>query len=392
MQAGGRLRTVALSAAAVAMAAVVAIPSAAGAFTGAQRRTFHKAVDVEKRRDRYPGMAVGVWSRGHGSFIATPGLRRVGKHPRGVTRRTSFRLGSITKTFTATLILRLVQQGKLRLDDRVSSFVGGVPNGDEITIRELLDHTSGLPDFPIDLSGRVLVTNPHIEYGALRLFRNSLVGQQVVPPPAPFLYSNLNYLLLGVIARRVTHHSLRDLYGRLLHRVGLRHTRFRARPRGLPHRMANGYLKVEGQFANTTRYNLSWAWAAGAMISRLDDLRRWARVLATGAGVLDRRLQRRRLTIDPQSHYGLGIAGFEVPKGSREVSFYGHNGVVPGYGAMIMYSPARKVTIVVLGNTETLTNLFPNGKPPDPFLFHIFHRLACVALHPAHPSTSCTGV
>jgi D-alanyl-D-alanine carboxypeptidase len=388
-----RLGAVALLAGALALPFAIA-PSSAGAFTHAQRASFHKAVAVEKRRDRYPGMVVGVWSKGHGSFVTTPGLARIGKHPRGVTPETSFRVGSLTKTFTATLILRLVQEGKLRLGDHLSSFVGGIPNGGQISIRELLHHTSGIPDFPSSLVGPFLFLHPHIQYGPLRLVRRSLVGQQVVTPaPAPFLYSNLNYLLLGVIARRITHHSLHYLYGRLFHHLGLRHTRFRARPRSLPRRMANGYLKDVRRKFDATRYNLSWAWTAGAMISRLDDLKRWARVMATGDGVLNRRLQRQRVTIDPESSYGLGIAGVQVPKGSRKIWFYGHNGAAPGYDAMAMYSPARKITIVVLGNTETVSNLFPNQpKPPDPFLFHIFNRLACVALHPAHASTSCTAV
>jgi D-alanyl-D-alanine carboxypeptidase len=387
---GGRIRAVALLAATLAVTA--AVPAVANGFTQAQRRTFHKAVAVEKRRDHYPGMAVGVWSHGHGSFITTPGLRRTGKHPRAVTRRTSFRVGSVTKTFTATIILRLVQDGELRLSDHVSDFVGGVPNGDLITIRELLDHTSGLPDFPTRIVPRLLVIHPHLEYGPLQLFRSSLVGQQIVTPPAPYLYSNLNYLLLGVIARRVTHHTLRFLYAHLLHRVGLRHTRFRPRPRGLPRRMANGYFKVNGQIKNVTRYNVSWLWTAGAMISRLDDLRRWARVLATGDGVLNRSLQRERLQLGPPIHYGLGIFGLPISKGSERIWFYGHNGVAPGYDAMVLDSPARKITIVALGNTETLANVFQNQRGPDPAFFHIAHRLACVALHPADPSTSCTGV
>jgi D-alanyl-D-alanine carboxypeptidase len=377
------------------LAAALALPSAAapppaGAFTHAQRASFHKVVAVEKRRDRYPAIAVGVWLKGHGSFVATPGLARIGKHPRGVTPDTSFRVGSVTKTFTATVILRLVQEGKLRLGDHVSSFVGGIPNGGQISIRELLHHTSGLPDFSPQVAVKFF-SAPHHEWRQLRLLRRALATQQVVTPaPAPYLYSNLNYLLLGVIARRVTHHSLHHLYGRLLHRVGLRHTEFRPRPR-LPRGMAHGYLKVEGQILDTARFNLSWAWTAGAMISRLDDLKRWARVLATGDGVLNHRLQRQRLTIDPASDYGLGILGLTVPKGSKEISFYGHNGIAPGYDSMVMYSPERKITIVALGNTETLVNLFPHEpRPPDPYLADIFSRLACVALHPAvDPSSGC---
>jgi D-alanyl-D-alanine carboxypeptidase len=277
----------------------------------------------------------------------------------------------------------------LRLDDHVSSFVGGIPNGGEITIRELLNHTSGLPDFPLDLA-MAFFGHPHREWGELRLVRRSLRGQAVVTPPAPFLYSNLNYLLLGVIVRRVTGHSLHELYGRLLDRVGLRHTKFRARPR-LPRRMAHGYLKVEGQIVDASRFNLSWAWTAGAMISRLDDLRVWARAVATGRGLLDRGLQRQRVALDPASDYGLGIFGVPIRKGKRNVWFYGHNGVAPGYDSMMMHSPARGITIVVLGNTETAANIFPHSpRPPDPFLFDILDRLACVALPPAvKPRAAC---
>ncbi len=125
-----------------------ASPASAEAFTHAQTKAFRQTVLKEKHRDRYPGMIVGVWKHGHGHFIFTPGHARTGAKRRPMTPHTPTRIGSNTKTFTATVILRLVQAHKLHLGDTVSEFIGGIPNGRQITIRELLNHTSGLPDFP----------------------------------------------------------------------------------------------------------------------------------------------------------------------------------------------------------------------------------------------------
>jgi D-alanyl-D-alanine carboxypeptidase len=367
-----------------------ACPGPASAFTAAQRTAFRTTILREKLNDDYPGMAVGVWSAGHGAFVLTPGHARIGKQRRPVTRRTSFRVGSITKTFTATIILRLVQSGALRLDDTVSQFVGGIPNGRQITLRELLSHTSGLPDFS-SRQAVAFLEHPQRQQRPLPLIRAAIASQGVVTPtPAPFLYSNVNYLLLGVIARRVAHESIRSQFSRLIDHVGLGHTEFRPRPR-VPRHMAHGYFREAGQLTDTLHFNVSWLWTAGSVISRLGDLRRWVQHVATGHRLLDRRLQRQRLELGATSKYGLGILGIPARKGSGIVRFYGHDGIAPGYDSLVLYSPARRITIVALGNTETMLNEFPHRpRPPDPYLGELGGRLACIALHPSlNPRAGC---
>lgn len=353
----------------------------ADAFTHAQKRAFRQTVLKEKHRDRYPGMLVGVWKHGHGRFIFTPGHARTGAKRRPMTPQTPTRIGSNTKTFTATVILRLVQAHKLHLGDTLSQFIGGIPNGDEITIRELLDMKSGLPDFPPQYVPAIF-GHPKRERGPLRWARRAIRLGKVVSPPAPFLYSNVNYILLGVIARRVTGESLHASYAKLFHRVGLGHTEFRTRPH-LPKHMAHGYMKERGHQTDTTRNNFSPWWTAGAMISTVGDMAKWVHAIGTGHHLLNPRLQRKRLKLPQGSTYGLGIFRVQVFKADKKVSFFGHNGIVPGYDSMIQYSPARKITIVVLGNTsDAFDAFFRKPKPPDPALFKAFGSLACIALHP----------
>ena len=362
----------------------------APAFTHAQKRAFRQSVLKEKHRDRYPGMIVGVWKHGHGHFLLTPGHARTGAKRRPMTPHTPTRIGSNTKTFTATLILRLVQAHRLHLGDTVSEFIGGIPNGRQITIRELLNHTSGLPDFSPALAVGAFA-HPQRERGPLRVARRSIKLGTVVKPPAPFLYSNVNYLLLGVIARRVAGESLHAQYATLFHRIGLGHTEFRERP-GLPRGMAHGYMKQDGRVQDTARRNFSLWWTAGAMISTVGDAAKWVHAIATGHRLLNPRLQRARLHLGATSLYGLGIFATVARKAGHDIVFYGHNGIVPGYDSMMMmYSPARKITIVVLGNTSVLLDTFPRKpKPPDPGLFHVFGALSCIALHPdVNPRAGC---
>jgi D-alanyl-D-alanine carboxypeptidase len=334
-------------------------------------------------------MIVGVWKHGHGRFLFTPGHARTGAKRQPMTPHTPTRIGSVTKTFTATVILRLVQAHKLHLGGTVDEFIGGIPNGDEITIRELLNMTSGLPDFPPPVSQSIF-SHLQRERGPLRFARRSIRIGPVSKPPAPFLYSNVNYLLLGVIARRVSGESMHANYAKLFHRVGLGHTEFRVRPK-LPRHTAHGYVKQNGQQEDTTRINFSPWFTAGAMISTVGDLAKWVRAIATGHHLLSPRLERARLNIPPNGLYGLGIFRARAPKAGKTIGFYGHNGIVPGYDSMALYSPARKITIVVLGNTSVdFDKFFRKPKPPDPGLFKAFGSLACIALHPdVSPHARC---
>jgi D-alanyl-D-alanine carboxypeptidase len=182
-------------------------------------------------------------------------------------------------------------------------------------------------------------------------------------------YSNVNYLLLGIIAENASGESLRRLYeSGILRPLGLSHTAF-APSRPVPAPAAHGYVKFpDGSIADTNNWNFSWAWSAGGFSSTLSDLRRWAPALATGRGILTHAMQRRRLNfrnITPNTgfagaEYGLGIFQLSSPLGK----FLGHNGAVPGYDSLVLYSPKSRITIAAIGNTSV--ELLPVRGAPEP--------------------------
>jgi D-alanyl-D-alanine carboxypeptidase len=194
---------------AVALAALAALaPSQAGAsFSHRQERKLERAVAGWKREMHYPGLEAGLWQQGAGSFRTVLGIAsRDTRRPLGLRDR--FQIGSITKTFTATLVLQLVEHGKLGLDDPVSGYVGFLSHGDEITIRELLDMTSGLHTYPNDLMEDI-VGHPHRDWRPVELARRSVTKKRYCAianagTASCYHYTNTNYILLGLIVRQVT--------------------------------------------------------------------------------------------------------------------------------------------------------------------------------------------
>jgi D-alanyl-D-alanine carboxypeptidase len=333
------------------------IPAATGraAITPEQRTALQQAVDETKAQGQYPGLVVGVWQHGEGSFVSTTGVSDL-RTEQPIRATQPLRIGSITKTFTATLILRLVQHHRLGLNDHVSRFVSGVPFGRRITIRELLNHTSGIPDISTAFQDTVFA-DPQRDWRPRQVIKRALRHPRYCEPGACWHYSNTNYLLLGRIARKVTHRSLSTLYRNwVFDRIGLHETSFRTEPK-VPEATGHGYLRlVEGQpFMDTTHWSLSWGWSAAAMVSTLADLKHYARALATGSHLLDRPTQRKRLQFVNASTSG--ISGMEYGLGILKLGpFLGHDGQVPGYESIMLYSPAEKMTIVELGNTSPSLN------------------------------------
>lgn len=356
----------------VAVLALGVFTPGASGFTPAQREAFAAAARHEMAADGYPGLIVGVWQRGHGRFMTALGHAQ---HDPSVpmTTETPLRIGSVTKTLTATVILRLAQEGKLSLRDRLSEWYPRIPYSHAIRIRNLLDHTSGIQDMAASIANAVF-TKPHRRWTPRQVIHRTTNDAPACAPGKCWLYSNTGFIILGRIAERVTHKPLARLYRRYVTGpLGLHDTLFRPNSR-VPAGIAHGYVEPQpGVVDDTTHWNFSWAFSAGGFISTLDDLKVYARHLATGRGLLSRRMQRKRLT--PVStkltglglRYGLGIARFG--------SYWGHNGIVPGYETMVVHSPSRRTTIVVLGNTSAAQDIFNTGHPPDPFLFGILRKL-----------------
>jgi D-alanyl-D-alanine carboxypeptidase len=359
---GNQLRTM------VAIAAALALmgPAAASARTlsPSLRAQVDKLAAAQMSSSDFPGLVVGVHAPGKGDY-----LKAYGRASLATGRRTSvkdrFRIGSVTKTFTAAVILRLVQERRMRLEDHLSKWFPKIPNSRLITVRMLLNHTSGLPNLPADLFENWANSKGTLHFAIDGLVAAAVRQPIVFRPGKGYDYTNTEYLILGQIAQQVTRRSLTQLYRQyVIGPLRLRHTSFQPN-RVLPTPNVRGYWLVEDQRADVTTWDFSWAGAAGAMTSTVPDLMRYAPALATGRGLLNAATQRQRLTTVATGQsiglrYGLGI--FTVPirlSPGHSKLLIGHDGEVPGWNAIVLYSPEYKASFVVLGNTAPTFDVLP---------------------------------
>jgi D-alanyl-D-alanine carboxypeptidase len=267
-----------------------------------------------------------------------------------------YKIGSVTKTFTATVVLQLVAERRLRLGDSVERWLPGlVPNGDHITVRQLLQHTSGLFDYTEDPR----LAEPYFQGDLDFVWRpRELIALATEHPPlfAPgtsWSYSNTGYVLLGLIIRAVTGSSVQQqLERRIFGPLNLRHTSFPiTSPRIVgPH--AHGYLLGAGPGGTPldfTGLSPSWAWATGNMVSTVDDVARFFRALLGGRLLPPRLLRAMQTTVDTGqgSRYGLGLIALPLPCGSTA---WGGEGGLPGYENWALASRDGDEQVVMMVN------------------------------------------
>jgi D-alanyl-D-alanine carboxypeptidase len=359
---------------------VLALPASASAFTPEQVAGFQQILQLDQQQAGYPGEVLGVWQQGNGGFVGTAGVSNlITDAP--ISTADHWRIGSVTKTFTATVILQLVQRGELRLSDHIDRFLKGIPGGRHVTVKRLLNQTSGFPDISNKLSNEVFA-DPHRQWNVRKLVVGSLRQQpRVCAPGACWHYSNVNYLTLGMIAAKAGGMRVRDLLERgVFDRLGLRHTSLMP-SRPIPAPAAHGYQFNAADVAqDTTGWNFSWAWTAGGLTSTLHDLRRYCPAMATGHGLLDRRMERKRLDFvdisqdiqTPGAGYGLGIFALPTAAGT----FLGHDGGVPGFDTVCVYAPQSRTTIVAFGTTSVELDPISPDRIPVQMLFTVVPALA----------------
>ncbi|WP_329486202.1 beta-lactamase family protein [Kitasatospora sp. NBC_01246] len=262
----------------------------------------------------------------------------------------NMRIGSETKTFTVTGLLRLVDQGKAGLDDPVGKYIAGVPGGDTITLRQLADMRSGLFNYSADPDFQQAVVNdPNRVFTPQQLLSYAFDHPADFAPGSAFEYSNTNTVLIGLVVEKLSGQPL-DVFlkQQVFDPAGLGRTVFPT-DAAFPQPHARGYTDQtpDGSIADATDWNPSWAWAAGAVISDLADMQKWAKVLATGT-LLKPATQAERLVTPPTPlpdvGYGLGLF---VNHG-----WVGHNGSLPGYQSAVVYLPSAQATLAVLLNTD----------------------------------------
>lgn len=326
----------------------------------------HDQLAIKMKAMQVPGAVIFVQSARTGSWTTSLGVSDE-KTQAPMNAGLHFRIGSVTKTFTGTVILQLVQEGKLQLDDPVATYLSGVPDGTHITLRELLDMRSGLYNYSDDQEFASTLTNdPNKVWTAQELLAIAFKHQPYFAPDSAFHYSNTNFILLGMLIEQVTGRSVeQEFQQRIFTPLGMSDTLMPALavatlpspyPQGYMFKSSSGMQTVTAnQLLNVTSWNPSWGWTAGSAVSTLHDMEIWAQALATGQ-LLNPAMQKERLNWSSETAenlgYGLAVADFN--------GFIGHNGQIPGYQSFVGYLPAKHETIVVL------TNLYaaPDGSQP----------------------------
>ncbi|MER7187924.1 serine hydrolase domain-containing protein, partial [Streptomyces hyaluromycini] len=348
------------AAAPAAFAAPSATPSPSGspdvrAMTPAVARQLDAVVQHVMSEADVPGVTVGIWTPGQSDYVRSFGVANKATGQK-MSPDLYMRIGSETKTFTVTALLQLVDQGRVSLDDPVGKYLHGVPGGDRITLRDLAGMRSGLFNYSEDAGFfKALTSDPQRAFTPQQLLAYSFRHPVMFRPGEKFYYSNTNLILLGLLVEKESGQRLGDyLEQHVLGPAGMSHTLF---PTGneFPAPHAQGYTNqtATGKVEETAGWNPSWGWAAGAMISNLDDLHTWARTVATGVfpdgtTMVGPAVQKQRLTTPSTdirgAGYGLGI--FDVQ------GWIGHNGSLPGYESLTVYLPSTQTTVVVLLNTD----------------------------------------
>jgi CubicO group peptidase (beta-lactamase class C family) len=259
------------------------------------------------------------------------------------TNDTKYRIGSITKQFTAACILQLAEQGKLSTDDKLSKYFPDYPKGDSITIHMLLSHTSGIKNYtslPEFWPKSVLPLNHD---SMIALFKNKPLD---FPPGSKFNYSNSGFYLLGVIVEKASQKKFNEyLLENVLKKAGLTNTVMDQLDSVLMNR-AMGYSKTgTGTWQHAMYISMEGPFSAGAMVSTTSDLVKWT--LALHNNQVINNASRQKMMTPNFDNYGYGIVIDSLKTHPR----VWHNGGIPGFLTSLAYFPKDELCVVALSNT-----------------------------------------
>ena len=250
------------------------------------------------------------------------------------------RVGSASKTFVAVVVMQMVQEGKVGLDEPIETYLPGLIKGEgvdgsKITVRQLLQHTSGLPDFDETLFGTTDVFQYRHHYVTPRDVLDSALSKPAqFEPGTQWKYTNTNYIVLGMLVERVSQRPVGEqIDERIVKKLGLSHTYFPApgeeKIRGTH---PQGYhLSAEGKLEDITEMDPAWGWAAGAMVSTPSELNTFFQAVFDGRLLTQASIQEMKKGVDIGSGgrvYGLGLIGTPLSCGGTA---WGHGGDIAGY-------------------------------------------------------------
>lgn len=326
-----------------------------------------------------PGAAVLV---ARGDTVLYRGARGLADVESGqpLTADALFRIGSISKQFAAAGLLKLVEAGKVSLDDPLSKYVAGFPNGDHITVLELLNHTSGVKDYTHLAAWRTGPIASDVDTaGLIAVFKSAAPD---FAPGADWAYDNSGYVLVGAVIEAASGQSWHDyLRTALFEPLGLDHTGYAADPEWAA-RQVKGYSLDDDKVVPARAISMTQPHAAGGLLSTVDDLLKWNRALHEGR-VLHSGTYARMITpvgAAVQAHYGLGIELATV----QGQAMLDHSGGIFGFESMLDYVPGPDVSVIVLQNNDSNADF----KGPD----MIARKLAAAALGQPYPDATAIPV
>lgn len=344
-----------------------------------RRQRLQAKLDALHAAGQFPGATAGFVLADGSPFGLATGFSDKTKKIR-MTPADLMLQGSVGKTYVAATALQLVHEGKINLDDKIEKYLGNeswfarLPNARDITVRMLMNHTSGLmryefrEQFTIDLTN-----NPD------KVWKPEELIAYIFDTTPPFAagkdwdYSDTNYIVLGMIIERVTNAKFYDeMKKRILQPLGLKHTvpSDNRTIRGL----IQGYAGADNPFGGKDEMisdgkfaiNPQFEWTGGGMASTTEDLAKWAKALYEGKAfdpsLLPQMLDGVPAKLGPNTKYGLGVIIRQTPFGTS----YGHSGFFPGYLTEMMYFPDAKMAIAVQVNTSVPR---ATGKPLTRFIY-----------------------
>ncbi|MFI6321685.1 serine hydrolase domain-containing protein [Nonomuraea sp. NPDC050556] len=276
-----------------------------------------------------------------------------------------FRIGSVTKTFVATVVLQLADEGKLALDDPIDKHLPGTL-GRPVTVRQVLDHTSGVFDYAgAGIPGWSVRDYRPVETLYDQTPQELLAVGLSKPPYTAWHYSNTNYVIAAMLVEKLTGRPYGEaVKERVLRPLRMTHTLFPGHNTGMPRPHAHGYAAYQGRMVDATRMNPSLEFGAGEMISTTADLATFFDALLGGKLTSQAALKEMRQT--GKQGYGLGLQEFKTPCGT---SVYGHSGGTFGYVTYAVRSDDGR-TLVMSGTPYS-------GKPAYDPLAKVFKATFC---------------
>lgn len=268
---------------------------------------------------------------------------------------TMFRIGSVTKQFTAAVIMRLVEQKKLALDDELAKYVPDFPyGGRKVTIEQLLRHTSGIKSYTEITEAWQKVWPLELTHAELLALVNDAPFD--FEPGSDWNYSNTGYYLLGMVIEKVAGKSYAEvLLSELCTPLGLARTRYDSN-RDLIKNRAQGYSLIDDHLVNDQPLGMAQPGAAGGIVSTAGDLVRWQMALSSGKVVKPESFERMRTTsVLPNgrdTHYGFGLM-LDEWEGRPRV---GHGGGIFGFNSRLYWLPKEDLHVAVISNGEELSS------------------------------------